>query len=195
MWICPPLLARLNSYHPNVRWEVTKSGRQKVPFLDLELSIENRAPFYELFRKPLNAYLYVPGSSMHSRNTMIGTIKGEVHRCFRNCLKFRDCMKHIDFFTKKFSARGYPQSEVKQIAVMFLNSIRHQCHRFERFRPPRIQRAFIPIYHSGSTNYKVIHAALKKHSHLVKRIPTVARKQQTPLFIESYARNYIDTRR
>ena len=53
------ILDYLNSWHASVVWLESASGSQ-VPFLDLSLSIVDNETSYETYRKPKNAYLYLP---------------------------------------------------------------------------------------------------------------------------------------
>ena len=54
-----------------------------VNFLDLNLCIENEKFTHKTFRKPLNAYAYLPWSSCHPPSVKKGIVATELQRILR----------------------------------------------------------------------------------------------------------------
>ena len=58
------ILDTANTFHRSIKLEFASQGRSNVPFLDLALSLGiSNVIFYELCRKPAEAYQYLPRGS------------------------------------------------------------------------------------------------------------------------------------
>ena len=99
--------ASLAGWRPqSIRWETTAHGIRSIPFLDLSLSIDDGFVVSELFRKDLNAYLYVPAASCHPERCKLGIVKSETERTFNLCSSPIDCCRHLRVFGRQvLSAR------------------------------------------------------------------------------------------
>ena len=72
------ILDTANTFHRSIKLEVASQGRSNVPFLDLALSLgTSNVIFYKLYRKPANAYQYLPRGSCHRAETFNGLVVGE----------------------------------------------------------------------------------------------------------------------
>ena len=91
------VIARLHSFHPNIRVQLFAQGNQNIPFADLQLSIDDQARIsHELFIKPQNLFHYVPFTSCHPPFVFKGVVQGEFQRYVRRCAvplrKLQTCM-------------------------------------------------------------------------------------------------------
>ena len=93
---------QLNKWHPAIQWEVSFSGK-RVVFLDLDISLAQGQFAIQTYRKPQNAYLYIPRTSCHPKSVYTALIVGETQRLFRH-----NCQKMLDVYvtTLDFSCAG-----------------------------------------------------------------------------------------
>ena len=105
----------------------THSLREKVIFLDLELSVGAAGyTTHRIHRKPKCAYFYTPAASCHRRQNHTGLICGEVTRAFRLCRTRGDATRDILFFCRKMARRGFEHSEIKKIAFHHFKKLSHR---------------------------------------------------------------------
>jgi hypothetical protein len=84
-----------------------------VPYLDLSISkgeLFARMGLFDVcvYQKPMNAYLYIPVFSFHSRNTYRSFIESEVRRYTMCCSNPNDVSDMLVKFRKRLKDRGYP---------------------------------------------------------------------------------------
>ena len=89
-----------------INW--TKSAKRQN-FLDLEIEITAQNDIiYEMFRKPINRYEYIPWSSFHPYAVKKGFVTAEVRRIIRTCKRKQDQEKHFELLYQNLRKRGYP---------------------------------------------------------------------------------------
>lgn len=84
-----------------------------VPYLDLliskgELFAKTGLFDVSVYQKPMNAYLYIPVFSFHSRNTYRSFIESEVRRYTLCCTNPNDVSSMLVKFRQRLKDRGYP---------------------------------------------------------------------------------------
>lgn len=77
-------------------------------FIDLKLRLVNGKLRHSTFRKPINAYLYLPWCSCHSIASRVGVITTELHRLLLTSESEESCVREVHFFRNKLLDRGFP---------------------------------------------------------------------------------------
>ena len=88
---------------------------KKLPFLDLEIEIEDEEIKYRLYRKPLNAKEIIPYNSCHPEACKRGTIIGEYKRIERLNSETSDRKREEIKLLDRCLKQGYPYAEIKRI--------------------------------------------------------------------------------
>ena len=93
---------------------------RRVNFLDLDIQIECSNGFHEfvfrIYRKPGNAYAYLPYGSYHARHVFRGWLKAELHRLLMHSSNPSVWLEECRVFYDHLRNRGYP---VKAIDASF----------------------------------------------------------------------------
>ena len=154
-----------NRFHDTIVLGVTAQGSSNVPLLDLALSLSPcNAVSFELYRKPANAYQYLPRGSCHSSHTFCGVVVSECTRILRRCQCRADADKHLAFFHSKLLKRGYGTNEVLQCTR--IAQARHSGLAVRRHTDSsHVRKAFLKVTHNGSNNYACINRAISKYQH------------------------------
>jgi hypothetical protein len=105
----------LNGRNKNIKF--TYALKNKLPFLDLLVSIKNNKLHFTCYQKPLNKYLYIPKSSSHPPSLKRGFIKGELIRYARNSSTQEDFNKMSTLFQQRLHARGYSKAYLSKILL------------------------------------------------------------------------------
>ena len=186
------LLQFLNSWRSSIVWELTHSGRDEVPFLDLSLSISNMRLDYGTFRKVPNAYLYLPRGSCHNPSVFSSLIHGEVNRLITTNKSAKAFEHQLSFFTGKLVARGYDRSFVSRVARSALHVARRRFTQPPPHKRPYIRKHFIPIVYSASTNYSLVRRSIAKYRVHIQHLGHVgvSSRVQRNLFRQLYAINW-----
>ena len=167
----------MNSWRPNIVWELTASGRANIPFLDLSLSIVNNRIVYQTHRKPLNAYLYLSRVSTHPTQTFVGLLKGETNRLVNTNSTRSTLHKHLNFFTDKPVQRGYSKFEVAEHIRGGLRSARLRRERLAERRSGAhrsVHRShYLKLTYGSSCNVSCIKGIIHRHRHLISSIARV----------------------
>ena len=115
---------RLQTHNPHITWEITESDTHS-DFLDVRTTItenntnsdENTWGFsYNIYRKPLNTYAYLPFSSFHGDNIPKAWIKAEIFRFETLCTREEDFTDAKNFLCNRLTERGYPIRLLKRIS-------------------------------------------------------------------------------
>ena len=89
------LVSNAESFHDNLKFTVSEPAVSGATiFLDLELTVAEGHLQFDLHRKPMNLYLYVPADSGHHRSVKASLIKGECTRLARRCMSEKSFLKH-----------------------------------------------------------------------------------------------------
>ena len=158
-------LQELNIWHPNIVWEMSGSG-MAVNFLDLSLTLHmgDHSISFETFRKPQNAYLYLPRTSCHPPSVFKALVIGETQRLHRtNRKNAKAFAKHLDLFLDKLQHRGYCKEEARRLAMQTVKKL--ECPTASQQQP---RKFFFRQQYSSSLNVSVIKRVLKKHASLVQ---------------------------
>jgi len=160
-----------NSWHRCIVVKCTGSGTQ-VDYLDLDISIVNNSGHgrisYQLFRKPLNIYQYLPRSSCHPESVFGSVIHSEATRILRRCESHPVAQQQLQFFRSKLISRGYSDFEIsKQFRTARLRHLKRNREATRCTPGSHVRKAFLKVMYSHSTDLTCIRRCLSQHSHLV----------------------------
>ena len=148
------VIARLHSFHPNSRVQLSAQGNQNIPFLDLQLSIDDQARIsHELFIKPQNLFHYVPFTSCHPPFVFKGVVQGEFQRYVRRCSSQKVADVHVRSLRQRLPRKGYPHALLAQNTVRrvqrYINKPALPVHAVIRYsrsvNPSRLREVLRPI--------------------------------------------------
>ena len=112
-----------NNYH-RLTWEFSERTN-KVNYLDVTISINNRKVNFDLFAKALNLYLCIPPLSAHPPGVISGIVLGNCHRIYTLVSNPEDQQRHLCDFYQRLLRRGYQLNTLlplfKRAAVNALN--------------------------------------------------------------------------
>ena len=94
MW--KKLKKEMNNYH-GLTWEFSKRT-DKVDYLNVTISINNNKITFDLYKKSLNLYLYIPPLSAHPPGVLSGLVLGNCHRIYTLVSKPKDQRRHLTNF-------------------------------------------------------------------------------------------------
>lgn len=137
-----------------------------VNFLDLSLTLRtgDRSISFETFRKPQNAYLYLPRTSFHPHSVFKALVIGETQRLHRTNRKNAEAIvKHLDLFFDKLQRRGYCKEDARRLAMRTVKKL--ECPTASQQQP---RKFFFRQQYSLSLNVSVVKRVLKKHASLVQ---------------------------
>ena len=183
------VLAIMNSFHPDVIWEIQATG-EEVPFLDLLISIgPDRRLSVDLYRKPQNRYMFVPASSCHPTHCLDGIARSEATRIARLAHP-RTRSKHLAFLEDRLVSRGFTRCRLRRIFRAVSGS--------RVSRPPHddSRRFAFHIKHGSSVPAQGIRKVLQRHSVVLKRALhrqprfVLARHLQPSIGLRRYRQNW-----
>ena len=99
---------------PGLTWEF-EDPSDKVNFMDLSITIQNRHVSTSLFEKPLNLHLYIPPHSAHPPGLLPGIVHSTLFRIFTLCSDHDDRVLRTRVFFKRLQARGYKSDQIKSL--------------------------------------------------------------------------------
>ena len=161
---CCLISAIANAWHSNIRVDLAACGQSNIPYLDVCVSLSGSSCTFELYRKPGNTYGYVPRSSCHRAQVFRSIVLGECRRIYRRCTFPCDQAKHLDFFCKCLSQRGYSYSEIYGSFALAKEKSSASTPCDERVQSCN---AFLKFCHSSSVNYHYINNWLRRFSSLM----------------------------
>ena len=133
-------------------------------FLDLDISLAQGQFAIQTYRKPQNAYLYIPRTSCHPKSVYTALIVGETQRLFRhNCQNAGRLRHHIGFFLRRLQLRGFSVAECSQLIEKTPQklSLRKQKVRQEN-------KFFFRQTYTITLNARWIQHALRRNWHVVQ---------------------------
>ena len=181
------LHAHMNTWHPSIQWEITAAGAKELPFLDLSLSREEDGTIdFQTYRKPQNAYLYLPPGSAHPPHVYTALVQGELQRLARTNRSRQTLQKHTEFFFDRLKERGYTKQVLNEAYKRF---------RHPRQKQSRTNKYFLKTTWSSTLNTSRIHKAMKRYlpllqSELKACSVGITHGIQPPLFLERYRDNW-----
>ena len=195
----PRLLDVSNAWHTCIKTENAVQPSQSVSYLDLSLGLSMQTNnilcsvtgsfrtesvthvTHALYRKPLNAYQYLPRTSCHPAGVFSGLIFGEALRILKRCECPVTASRELAFFASKLVAKGYQYNEIH---VVF-DRVRNR----KRLHPlGLVRKAFIKIKHSSNVNYRYLNRLLRQLSSLHSSDTIIAKSVQHSLFRLLYPR-------
>ena len=115
----------LTGRNEHIRTEPVRSLCSDHNFLDLQLGVKpatesHRAEVdYQLYRKPLNIYNYIPANSDHPRAVCKSIVHTEAIRLLRTCKKHAPYEKQCGFFASALSRRGHANGMIWNILAHY----------------------------------------------------------------------------
>lgn len=178
------LVATANTWHSSIQLEKTACARSSVAYLDLSLTLEDSGKVsYDLYRKPLNKYHYLPRSSCHRASVFRSVVRGEATRILRRCSKLSQVFAHLHFFQSKLLDRGYETAEIlKQFDLAIARHKTYISNSSSETPGPKPRKVFLKIKHSSSVDYVMLTKCLHGHCHLVNSRITCASTIQKSVF-------------
>jgi hypothetical protein len=170
------ILAACNTWHPTIAVppKASSIGLQ-VNFLDLLLDASGTRFEYQTYRKPLNNYDYVPGSSEHRRSTFDGIVHTEMHRLLYTNSSGASFARHKAFFLRRFCMRGHLRSRAHVIASKYTFALKalHLKPKQRLFRHVKVPMrpcsklsTHMLICHHHVVHSRVVKKVMAKYSHL-----------------------------
>ena len=114
------MLQLFNSWCPGI--VVTNDeceGARKTTFLDLCIVLNGSSIYYCTFRKPLNAYAYLPFDSNHPLSSKLGIVATECMRLLITNKEKASYDSQRAFFADRLQDRGYPWLEIMKQFVKY----------------------------------------------------------------------------
>ena len=99
----------LNSLMPGIEKFTYNFSKEKVEFLDIEISIENGMLETNLYIKPTNLQLYLDYFSNHPTQCKEGIVYSQALRIIERCSKPTDLENHLKNLKEKLIERHYPE--------------------------------------------------------------------------------------
>ena len=187
----------MSSHCPSISWLVSHAGYASIPYLDLSLSLEPSPGGWTLvhgiYRKPLNAYLYVPGQSGHARHHLDGVVASEVARIIRNH-PGKGQAEEIEFFLQKFSHRGHDKAKMRKIAATVVHRQKQQLNNVHRRNGSTHRSTFLKVEHSSGLHRRGLLRLLSQHVSLLAACHSstvrLSLKPQPNLLLRNLKRNF-----
>ena len=102
---------KLNNFHSNLKFTYETSSCT-VNFLDLNVSLRNRAIHTDLYIKPTDGHQYIHYQSSHSLLIKTSIPYSQALRVSRIFSSEKDFKTHVSHMKEWFLARGYPEKVV-----------------------------------------------------------------------------------
>eukprot|EP00438_Fugacium_kawagutii_P000310 Skav205271 [mRNA] locus=scaffold1841:195276:198494:+ [translate_table: standard] len=183
----------LHQWHENIKWDLSGQGLS-VPFLDLELTLQDGFFSFQTFRKAQNAYLYIPRTSCHPEGVFKALISGESQRIFRTCHgNHKAVQRQLSFFLDRLQKRGYNRKEAEILSAQTLRRLNCRASRTKT----NMRKFFFRQEFTFSLNRKCINVALKRHWHLIQSCfkqpvgAVLSFRVQPNLFRRDFATNWL----
>lgn len=100
------LVTTFNSKCSDIQLDAVTVGKSGI-FLDLQFTIDSSRIWSSVYQKPMNRYLYIPPTSLHSISVFRNTIIAERKRYRLFCSRDSDFMDIQTLFYKRLRQRGF----------------------------------------------------------------------------------------
>jgi hypothetical protein len=107
-------LARINKWHPNLRFTVEFEKDKRLPFLDVLVTREADMHTTTIYRKPTHTDLYLLWDSNQCRKYKLGLIKTLMVRILRICSTPQMIRQETDRLRSTLKSNGYPQHIIRR---------------------------------------------------------------------------------
>jgi hypothetical protein len=164
------IFSLLNNLHPSIKFPESDfhHSRTTVNILDLTVyrpTADCNTLSYKLFTKPCNRFLYIPFYSFHTKATIKGFIKGELHRFASHSSTFINYNLSANLFFTRLVERDYPPSFLLPIFDLVSWPL---LPKPTSTTPP----STVPLLFHTTNSPLLTHSALKKifekHWHLIE---------------------------
>jgi hypothetical protein len=153
---CKNLVDFLNTLLPGVIKFTSKFSKEKIEFLDLEISIEEGKLETNLYIKPSNLQLYLDYFSNHPQHCNVGLVYSLALRIIERCSKQKDVDLHLENLKGKLSEKNYPENVInKQFERA---KLKDRKELINKPRPPKLKD-------DGKTRLIFTHNASNPHIH------------------------------
>ena len=96
----------------NIKFEVNIS-KEKVNFLDVEITLSDQILHSNVYSKPTDAHLYLNAYSCHPAKTIKNIPKGQFIRIRRICSNYNDFMRNANLLISQFCKQEHKLSRIK----------------------------------------------------------------------------------
>ena len=110
----------LNSWHKNMNFTV-EVGDKKIPFLDIDINVENAILETEVYRKPTNTNLLLNFDSCVPKQWKRGLVQTLLNRAYNVCSNWIKFNTEVDKLVDILRQNGYPTSFVLNLVRDFLD--------------------------------------------------------------------------
>ena len=184
----------LDSWRPSIQWDISGEGA-RVAFLDLDIQLDAGRLRFQTYRKPKNAYLYIPKISCHPDGVFNALIVGESQRLFRHNRRNPVALeKHLQYFLCKLQLRGYNRQNATRL-------IRRTISKLQRREPQKTVKSksfFFKQIFTSTLDRRYVKRALCKHWHIVQTCfhrtvaPVLSFRVQKNSFRRNFASNWLN---
>ena len=97
----------------NIKFEVNIS-KEKVNFLDVEITLSDQILHSNVYSKPTDAHLYLNAYSCHPAKTIKNIPEGQFIRIRRICSNYNDFMRNANLLISQFCKQGYSIKKLQE---------------------------------------------------------------------------------
>lgn len=101
-------LWRLNGHERKIQFTLERETDNFLPFLDIGITRTNTGCVTKVYRKETHTQKYFNWRSNHSKNCLLGVLKGLIHRAHQLCDLKNDLIDELQLLKDVFVSNGYP---------------------------------------------------------------------------------------
>ena len=143
----------LNSWHKNLNFTV-EVGNKKIPFLDIDINVENSCLETEVYRKPTNTNLLLNYEANVPKQWKRGLVQTLLHRAYNVCSNWIKFDKEVDKLVNILRLNGYPKSFVLNLVRDFIDKKISPTHTNIKEEIKNCLVVKIPFYGFESVQFK-----------------------------------------
>lgn len=107
------LLAKLNSQHPDIVFELEKPRRNSLDLLDFRVDLSTSTPIFSFYRKAAKKNIFMHADSSLPQATKQAAIKNEVMRIYHRSSRERDREESLQEFQHVLRLNGYSPNTIR----------------------------------------------------------------------------------
>ena len=111
----------MNSWHPNIRF-TKEVGDKQIPFLDIDIKIENNILDTTVYRKPTYTNLLLNFKALCPMHWKTGLLITLLHRAYLVCNSWTNFHDEVTKLIHIFNLNGYPIAFIHKHIKSFLNN-------------------------------------------------------------------------
>jgi hypothetical protein len=138
-----------------------KIGKQKIPFLDLELSINQELNIidHDIYQKPLSLKAYIPHNSLHPQHINKSIIYNDLLRTNLLTTRPQVIRQKEMIIMARALANGHKRKEVKRLTQRARSKVTQPTDTIIQDQSQIKQhKMLVKLTHNGRTTEKLIHA-------------------------------------